>query len=383
MNSLAYLKPIVITGFIGIASLAAGVTLSIGFIVILGVIAAISYLWYHVELPDPSDNQPTYDPEFVRERTARWCEPSSDVKARRQLRQQSKQRPAQSDSQDPTSSSSRDDSTSDDGPDSDAASLNLSELEYPWRTETDVSFSEVGGMTGIKQELKRDVIRPLTTHREEAEKLGISTSNIVFHGPPGTGKSYLSQAIASELGFPFTQLSGADVQSKWINESPQKIQTLFDEAKKVAADEGGAVVFLDELDSVLKSRDNRSAHEEDSKVVNEFLNHLETTSEHNIVFIGATNRLDALDEAGIRSGRIDKKVHIGLPDRRDRTKILRAQLADRPNSLSADQLEQIAGWTQGLSAADLEQLVENAARATLGRGDDQITWIDIRRVVSP
>lgn len=194
----------------------------------------------------------------------------------------------------------------------------------------------------------------------------------------------MAQALATELGLPFAQLSGADVQSKWINESAQKINTLFEEAKMVADSEGGAVVFLDELDAVLKQRNTGgSAHEEDNKVVAEFLNHLQDTSEHNIVFIGATNRLEALDDAGIRSGRIDKKIHVGKPDQEARESILRAQLAERPNSLTDEQIERIAGSLDSeVVAVDIRSVVVEAARhSAFSRDDNQITWKDMTEVM--
>jgi AAA+ superfamily predicted ATPase len=259
------------------------------------------------------------------------------------------------------------------------SAVNLDELEYDWRTETDVMMSDIGGMDELKKELNTDVIQPLTTGKEKANALDIPLPNIVFHGPPGTGKTFTAKALATELGLPFAKLSGADVQSKWINESAQKINTLFDEAQTVAEAEGGAVVFLDELDTVLKQRDGAGqSHEEDNKVVAEFLNHLQETSEHDILFVGATNRLDALDDAGIRAGRIDKKIHVGKPDQDARRAILRSQLTDRPNDLTDKQLAEVAERTNGLVAADLETLVVDAARASaFEREGEMIRWGDL------
>jgi len=249
--------------------------------------------------------------------------------------------------------------------------------------ETDVSFADVGGMEGLKDELKRDVIRPLTTHREKAAELGVSAPNIIFHGPRDR-KTFMAKALATELGLPFAKLSGADLQSKWINESATKVQTLFEEAKTVAAQEGGAVVFLDELDTVLKNRDgDGNSHEEDNKVVNEFLNHLEDTEDHNVVFVGATNRLESLDDAGIRSGRIDKKS----PRRetgcgRTRAAVLKAQLADRPHQLDSDDMKRAASMTDGLVAADPELVVTIAARYVLDRNGEKIRNQDLKRGIS-
>lgn len=378
-------RPTVITGVLGSGSLALGIVLANPFLTGIGALVAIFSLGYQV-IPSVELGQKkrTMDPEFPGRGSNQWSGQSPDEVSQRQPQSTLiQQTGAQLRSQQSATRPKRyDGPESDNTQTQDTKSVDLSELQYRWETETDVSFEDVGGMASIKQKLRRDVIKPLTTHREQAEKLGVSASNVVFYGPPGTGKSHLARAVATELGYPVTQLSGADVQSKWINESAQKVQTLFDEAKQIAADEGGAVVFLDELDSILKNRGSQNVHEEDNKIVNEFLNHLETTSHHNIVFIGASNRPEALDEAGIRSGRIDKMIHVELPNRRDRKDILRVQLSDRPNALSEDHLEQVAGWTQGSSAADLEHLIDDAARASLDRGGDRIIWPDIRRINS-
>lgn len=201
MYLLEYLKPIVITGIAGVVSLVAGMTVSIWLVIILVGTAVISYLWYNVELPDPSANQPTYDPEFVRDRTAQWSEPGPNVKARRELRPHIGNRQSQSvapQSSTP-SASDGDEYTSDDDRDSDPASLPLSELEYQWTTEIDVSFEDVGGMANIKQELQRDVIRPLTTHREQAARLGVSAASVIFYGPPELVKRILRKPLLLSL----------------------------------------------------------------------------------------------------------------------------------------------------------------------------------------
>ena len=252
----------------------------------------------------------------------------------------------------------------------------LSDMEFAWQTETDVSFDDIGGMDAIKDELWAEVIKPMED-QEKAEELGVAAPNLLFHGPPGTGKTFTAEALATELGVPFAKLSGADVQSKWINESSTKVNNLFSEAKEMAEREGGAVVFLDELDSVLKDRSGSgSSHEEDNKVVNEFLNHLEDTKDHGIIFVGATNRLDALDDAGVRSGRIDLKIKVGKPDVEAREAILRAQLADREHDIPGDKIEELAAAADDAVAADLELLVNRAAKNVLMRDGDVIQWSD-------
>ncbi len=342
-------------------------------VLIAGPIAYVSYRLAKLQqMPSPATHEEQLDPEYVRDRTMQWAtEEQVD-------RQPSPMSPTAAGDPHKIREDFRSDNRSTQNERTD-----LTELDFDWTTDTGVEFEDVGGMEDLKTELKRDVMIPLTTQREKAEALGISPSNIIFHGPPGTGKTFLAKALATELGLPFVKLSGADVQSKWINESSQKVKALFEEGKAVAEEAGGAVVFLDELDSVLKNRSAGQAHEEDTKVVNEFLNWLENTDEHNIVFIGATNRLESLDEAGIRSGRIDKKIHIGMPGCDARASILQAQLADRPHRLSEDQIRAVAERTDGMTAADLTSLVEEAARNSLFRnGEAKITGEDVQQALS-
>lgn len=269
------------------------------------------------------------------------------------------------------------------GQSSESANPDAGNFEFHWMDDSGVTMDDVGGMNELKEELRKDVILPLTSGREQAEALDIPLPNLLLHGPPGTGKTFMAKALAGELGLPFAQLSGSDVQSKWINESASKINQLFAEAKLMAEKEGGAVVFLDELDSVLKSRDGRMGHDEDQKVVNEFLSKLQETDEHNIVFIGATNRIEALDEAGIRSGRIDKKIHIGKPDRVARRGIIRAQLSGRPHELSEEDIDALATRTEGAVAADLKSIIEDAARhCAFVRGESVLIWQDVKAVIA-
>lgn len=314
-----------------------------------------------------------FEPEFVRDKTAQWdSEPTQQQstlktgEGQHQLQSNHSERKSQQ-----THRSGRN------------QGVDLSELEFDWNTDTGVDFEDVGGMNKLKAKLERDIIKPLTTHSEKAEELGIAPTNIIFYGPPGTGKTYLAEALATELDLPFVKLSGADIQSKWINESSQKVHTLFSEARDVADYKDGAVIFLDELDTVLKKRTGSgNAHEEDNKVVNEFLSQLEDISDDNIVFVGATNRIESLDKAGIRPGRIDAKVHIGMPDVESRTAILQAQLRERPHDLTEDQIKAVAKRTDGMTAADLDSLVEAAARNCLHqRGGDQITMVDIHQAL--
>jgi len=347
------------------------------------LVALSAYAYYSAPVPSivstslSKKDTGSMEPEVVKRRTERWCKEASVNPAF-----PPGDEPDQAVS--PTNQNKRSLSaqhTESSGPDQRGSeqsenSISATEWEFDWQSDTDVSFDDIGGMTDLKAELRAEIIKPLE-NPEKADNLGVSAPNVLFHGPPGTGKTYTAQALATELGLPFVKLSGSDIQSKWINESATKVNNLFAEAQQIAAREGGAVVFLDELDSVLKSRNGGgNAHEEDNKVVNEFLNHLEDTKEYNIVFIGATNRIESLDRAGIRSGRIDLKIHIGKPDTEGRKEILRTQLTDREHSLSQQEISELAAATDGAVPADLERAVNKAAKNVLLREGSTIQYAD-------
>lgn len=246
------------------------------------------------------------------------------------------------------------------------------EYVFDWQVGTDVSMDDIGGMEEVKDTLRRDIVRPLTVDRERAKEMGIPLVNVLFYGPPGTGKTFLAKGLASELELPFVAASGGDITSKWVNESSQRVNTLFTEAKEMAAQHGGAVIFVDEVDSVLPSRGGAGAHTEDEKVTNEFLNHLDDTSAHDIIFIGATNRADGLDSAATRRGRIDRKIEIPLPDHEARQSILEAQLESRAHRVSQSMKQRTAQETEGCNAADIEELVNHAARIAVFEKDTEV-----------
>jgi len=129
-----------------------------------------------------------------------------------------------------------------------------------------------------------------------------------------------------ELDYPFLVATPARVQSRFVNESGDQIQRLFREAARLEDQFDLSVVFFDEIDALLPARGRENQHQEDSKIVAEFLSYLERSSENNTLVIAATNRRDELDPAAIRPGRIDRKLHFGYPDRETRYSVLKQHL---------------------------------------------------------
>ena len=255
------------------------------------------------------------------------------------------------------------------------------DLEFPWRSPPELDFDDVGGFDEIKEEIRRTVVRPLGPKYEEYRRFGVTVPNLLFTGPPGTGKSYTAKALAGELGYPFVILTTGRLQSKWINESSNQVQRLFREAATLADQHGHAVIFADEIDSVLPARTNTDKHHEDSKVVTEFLAFLERTASNDTLFIGATNCRDQLDPAAIRNGRIDRELRFGLPDTSTRGAILRQQLSGRPSDVTSAEMSTVAKETEGATAADLEKLVDEAARYAVENDDSAITSNRLHQVL--
>lgn len=260
--------------------------------------------------------------------------------------------------------------------------IQTDQYEFPWTLENEVSFSDVGGMDAIKRQLRDHLLLPLS-RPERAAALGVTPANVLLYGPPGTGKTMLATALAGELeAIPFAELSGATIQSKWINESAERVQTLFDEASQLAEQHGGAVIFIDEIDAVLNARDDGRSHQEDQKTVAEFLSHLEAARENGVVVIGASNRKAALDQAATRACRFDRMIHVGTPDRDAREAILQVQLAEKTHAVDASDIRSIADRTEGWTGADLAALVDAAARRALAADRPEIAATDLNTLLA-
>lgn len=236
------------------------------------------------------------------------------------------------------------------------------ELAFPWRPAPERTLADVGGMDALTHELRRLIVRPLGPARERYQRFGVDVPNLLFAGPPGTGKTYVATALAGELGYPFVFLTAGRLQSKWINESADNVQRLFREAARIGDEHSYAVIIADELDALLPARENGSKHHEDDKVVTEFLAYLERCPQRSTLFIGTTNRREALDTAALRYGRIDQQFQFDLPDKTTRRGILEQQLADRPTRLPEAALDRLADVTEGVPAAALTTIVDDAAR---------------------
>lgn len=227
----------------------------------------------------------------------------------------------------------------------------------------DITFDDIAGMDEAKRVIDEMVIYPMRSP-EKARALGLDPGGgVLLFGPPGTGKTMLGKAIAGALDAPFYYASGADLRSKWYGESEQRLSQLLNAAKAQKV----AVVFLDEIESLLPKRSEES-HAADNRVVTQFLADLGgfKDSANLLLVLGATNKPWAIDEAVFRTGRFDEKVYIGPPDLPAREKILELNLKGAQMAEGVD-LHALAADMEGASGSDVSAVVSAAKRSALGR----------------
>ncbi|MEI8331180.1 MAG: CDC48 family AAA ATPase, partial [Methanomicrobiales archaeon] len=224
------------------------------------------------------------------------------------------------------------------------------------------SYEDIGGLKDELQRLRETIELPLR-HPELFQKLGIEPpKGVLLYGPPGTGKTLIAKAVASESGAHFISIAGPEVISKYYGESEQRLREVFEEARENAP----SIIFIDELDSIAPRREEVTG-EVERRVVAQLLTMMDGLEERGqVVVIGATNRVDAIDAALRRPGRFDREIEIGVPGEPDRIDILKIHCRGMP--LSEDvSLDILAQQTHGFVGADLAALAREAAIRALRR----------------
>jgi len=177
---------------------------------------------------------------------------------------------------------------------------------------------------------------------------------VLLVGPPGVGKTFISKAVAGEANVPFFYQSGASFVHIYVGMGAKRVSELFKKAKQMAP----SIVFIDEIDAVGKRR-GEFRNDEREATLNQLLTEMDGFEENSgVIVIGATNKIDVLDEALLRAGRFDRRIHISLPDLDDRAKTLELYLAHKPNSVDIDH---VARMTVGFNSAALDTLTNEAA----------------------
>ena len=224
-------------------------------------------------------------------------------------------------------------------------------------------LSDVAGMRELKAQLQRDVI-DLLREPEKYKRYGISMPNgMLLYGPPGCGKTFFAKKLAEEVGFNFVMRTPSDLKSRYVNATQENIAAMFKEAEENAP----TIIFIDEINELLPKR-NSDAHEMSRSAVNEMLAQMDRTGEKGVFVIGATNLPDEIDEAMLRTGRLEKKIFVGPPDAEARREMFEMYLKDRYIDFGID-YEQLSTLTDGYVSSDIRYLVDEAARLALSRNE--------------
>merc|ERR1711906_73726 len=223
---------------------------------------------------------------------------------------------------------------------SNPSSLRETVVEVP-----NVSWDDIGGLEGVKREL-RELVQYPVEFPEKFEKYGMSPSKgVLFYGPPGCGKTLLAKAVANECQANFISVKGPELLTMWFGESEANVREVFDKARSSAP----CVLFFDEIDSIASARGGGGgdAGGAGDRVINQILTEMDGVGARKQVYIvGATNRPDILDPAITRPGRLDQLVYIPLPDQPARISIINAVLRKSPVDPTVDR-DYIAKITNG------------------------------------
>ncbi len=224
----------------------------------------------------------------------------------------------------------------------------------------DVGWEDIVLPGDVRERMEHDVLTPFF-YPELRDTVGLDGVNgVMLEGEPGVGKTLLAKVVASEYDAEFYDVSASDLLTKWYGESNKNVGKLFEQIRDT---DNQSIVFLDEADSLLRYRDG--AHEATERVVNEFLGQMDGFEDtEDILFLGATNRYDALDPAAVRPGRFTECITIPEPDYEGRKDILKVHTRDGTFSDNIN-YDELARRTDGYVGADLKALADHARTAAL------------------
>jgi len=237
---------------------------------------------------------------------------------------------------------------------------------------SDVRFSDVAGISEVKDELIEivDFLKNPAKYRNFGIKL---PKGILMIGEPGVGKTLIAKAVAGEADVPFFYQSGASFAEVFVGVGARRVRELFAKAKSCAP----AIIFIDEIDAVGGKR-GIGRNDEREATLNQLLTEMDGFEENSgVMVIGATNKINLIDDALLRSGRFDRRVFIGLPNYKDRIEILKIYLEGKRCSANINKVSRLC---VGFSGAGVATLVNEAAINALKRGSDTIELSDFENV---
>lgn len=219
-----------------------------------------------------------------------------------------------------------------------------------------VKWEEVGGLEKVKQELIEAVEWPLK-HPDSFKRLGVKPPRgILLYGAPGTGKTLLAKAVATESEANFILVKGPELLSKWVGESEKAVRKIFKKARQTSP----SIIFFDEIDSLAPRRGISSDSQVSERVVNQILTEMDGLEDlTDVVILAATNRPDMLDTALLRPGRFDRIILTPVPDEKTRLEIFKVHTKDMP--LKKVKIEKLAKATEGYTGSDIEAICREAA----------------------
>ncbi len=225
-----------------------------------------------------------------------------------------------------------------------------------------IAYEDIGGLEEQVQKVREMIELPMK-HPEIFRKLGISPpKGVLLYGPPGTGKTLLAKAVANETQAHFISISSPSIMSKFVGEAEERIREVFKEAEKNAP----SIIFFDEIDAIAPKRDE-VVGEVERRVVAQILSAMDgMEARGQVIVIGATNRLNSIDEALRRPGRFDREIEIGVPSKKDRFQIFQIHTRGMPLAKDVD-LNYFSAITHGFVGADLEALAKESAMKALRR----------------